>query len=124
MSFTEAITHVFSNYASFNGRARRSEYWYFVLFVILVNIVLSILANMRGIGSVAGACSGIFGLAIFIPSLAVAVRRLHDIGKSGWWLLLGLIPIIGAVVLIFWYCQDSFPETNQYGICPKTGEIV
>ena len=119
MSFTESISTVFSNYANFNGRARRSEYWYYVLFIFLVEIVLSILMNMGGLGNIARVLSGIFSLATIIPSLSVGCRRLHDIGRSGWWMLLALIPLIGAVVLIFWYCQDSFPETNQYGPCPK-----
>ena len=101
MGFFGAIKSVLGNYANFSSRARRSEYWWWCLFTLLwawipiVNILL--------------------GLVFFLPSLAVAVRRLHDTGRSGWWILLGLIPI----VLIIFYCTDSQPGENQYGSNPK-----
>lgn len=105
MGFFGAIKSVCSKYATFSGRARRSEYWWFCLFCMLwcwipiVNIIL--------------------GLIFFIPSLAVAVRRLHDTGRSGWWLFLGLIPIIGSIVLFVFNVTDSQPGNNQYGPNPK-----
>ena len=105
MGFFGAIKSVLGNYANFSGRARRSEYWWWVLFTILwcwIPIVGLILA-----------------LLFFLPSLAVAVRRLHDTGRTGWWILLGLIPIIGGIVLLIFYCTDSQIGDNQYGPNPK-----
>ena len=95
MSFKEAILNVFNNYANFNGRARRSEYWYFVLFTTLINSVLAGLQNSAGegtVGSFFGMLAGLFSLATLIPGLAVCWRRLHDIGKSGGYYFLILIP--------------------------------
>lgn len=149
MSFGEAIKSVFSKYATFSGRARRSEYWYFYLFNILVSIVLTILA--RVVPSLIY-LSYIYSLAVLIPGLAVAVRRLHDIGKSGWYLLAPLVPyllliivivfafvlgnepstllwiIIGifvlgvlalTIMLLVWLCTDSQPGENKWGPNPK-----
>lgn len=112
-------------YAQFHGRSRRKEFWYFVLFNILINIVLTIVDmtvgtyyDTYGIGIL----SGLFALFILIPGIAVSIRRLHDTGRSGWWLLLGLIPLIGGIVLIVFYAKDSEPGTNQYGPNPKSME--
>ena len=104
-SFGDAIKACFSKYATFSGRANRSEYWYFYLLSFIVGLI-------PFIGYVAG-------LALIIPSLAVAVRRLHDIGKSGWNLLLCLIPLVGAIILIIWYCQPSQEGDNEYGPNPN-----
>ena len=117
MSFIEAIQSVFSNYANFSGRARRSEYWYFILFNFIVGFILGILQN-RGIKA-ASVITGIFSLAVFIPSLAVSWRRFHDIGKSGLYYFFGLIPVIGWILVIYWMCKDSESGDNQYGVCPK-----
>ena len=109
-------------YAVFEGRARRREYWFFVLFAVLIHIVLNVVDRVLGLYSAAngiGVLGGIFGLAILIPSLAVGARRLHDTGRSGWWLLIGLIPLIGAIVLIVFFVMDSQPGSNQYGENPK-----
>jgi len=109
-------------YAVFEGRARRREYWFFVLFAVLIHIVLNIVDRMLGMYSAEnaiGLLGGIFGLAILIPSLAVGARRLHDTGRSGWWLLIGLVPLIGFIVLIVFFVLDSQPGTNQYGPNPK-----
>ena len=116
-------------YAVFGGRSRRMEYWYFVLFNIIVSIVLGGIDGLLGTsGSYAGAglLSGIYGLAILIPSLAVTVRRLHDIDRSGWWILIGLVPLIGALVLLVFALLDSTPGDNQYGPNPKgaTARVV
>ena len=116
MSFTDAIKSVFSQYAGFSGRARRSEYWYFTLFNFIISTVFSLLGQKIGFFSIIG---GLFSLAVLIPGLAVAVRRLHDIGKSGWFLLFILIPLVGAIILIIWDCQDSQPGDNAYGPNPK-----
>jgi uncharacterized membrane protein YhaH (DUF805 family) len=114
MSFVDAIRSVFTQYAGFTGRARRSEYWYFALFGLIVSIVLSLLQQATNTAWI----TTIVGLALFLPSLAVAVRRLHDTSRSGWWVLIGLIPVIGAIVLIVFYVQDSQGD-NQYGPSPK-----
>jgi uncharacterized membrane protein YhaH (DUF805 family) len=109
-------------YAVFSGRSRRSEYWYFVLFYFLICVALAVVDTVTGtvdptVG--VGLLGGIFGLAMIIPSLSVGVRRLHDIGRSGWWLLISLIPIVGVIILIVWACRDGQPGTNAYGPNPK-----
>ena len=108
VSFGEAIKRFFSNYVNFTDRARRSEFWWVVLFNLLINMA---------IGAFAPAMSGLFSLAIFLPSIAVGVRRLHDVGKSGWWYLLVLVPF-GALVLLVWFCMDSKGD-NVWGPNPK-----
>jgi len=113
---------VLRNYAVFNGRARRKEYWMFVLFNIIFLIAAIILDNVFGT-NIKGLPYGLFyclyALAIFIPGLAVAVRRLHDVGKSGWMILIALIPIIGAIWLLVLYCIEGDAGENKYGTNPK-----
>ena len=108
-------------YAIFRGRACRSEYWYFVLFYLLIHIVLGlmdgILGSQRREG--AGLLGSLFALAMLLPTLAVAVRRLHDIGKSGWWLLVSLVPLIGGLIPLVFAVRDSEPGDNAYGPNPK-----
>ncbi|MBE2179478.1 MAG: DUF805 domain-containing protein [Chthoniobacterales bacterium] len=104
------------NYVNFQGRARRKAYWMFVLFNIIVAIILSIIDNVIGTGGLLG---GIYSLAVLLPGIALGVRRLHDIGKSGWWLLIALVPLIGAIVLLIFAVMDSQPGENQYGPNPK-----
>ena len=109
-------------YATFSGRSRRSEYWYFILFYLIIAIVLGIIDRAAGTmtsNGTVGVLGGLFGLAMLIPSLAVGARRLHDTGRTGWWQLIGLIPLIGIIVLIVFYVQDSHPGSNQYGTNPK-----
>ena len=113
----------FKKYAVFRGRSRRKEYWYFVLFTLIISAVLSLVDSIIGTSGSStgtGLLGGIFSLAILIPSIAVSVRRLHDIGRTGWWVLIGLIPVIGAIVLIVFAVMDSEAGTNQYGANPKT----
>ena len=107
---------VLSKYAVFDGRARRKEYWMFVLFSIVISLVLAFIDGLAGTSSLIG---GIYSLAVLIPSLAVSVRRLHDTDRSGWWLLIVLVPLIGAVVLLVFSVQDSTVGQNQYGMNPK-----
>ena len=107
---------VLTKYAEFNGRARRSEYWYFVLINILVSIGIYIMDAVIGTFGVLGL---LYSLAILIPGLAVSVRRLHDTGRSGWNLLFALIPLIGAVILLIFFFQDSTDSENEYGANPK-----
>jgi len=104
------------NYVNFNGRARRQAYWMFVLFNIIAAVLLSIVDGVIGTG---GILSGLYSLAVLLPGLALGVRRLHDIGKSGWWLLIGLVPFIGVIILLIFACMDSQPGTNEYGPNPK-----
>ena len=113
---------VLKKYAVFNGRAGRKEYWYFILFNIIISLILGFIDGIMGGFSVEagiGPLGAIYSLAILIPSLAVSVRRLHDTDRSGWWLLIGLIPLIGAIVLIIFMIQDGKPNDNQYGSNPK-----
>jgi len=109
MNFFEAIKTCFSKYVDFTGRASRAEYWWFALFVFVLAIVFTIIDPNRAF---------IFHLGVLLPQLAVGVRRLHDIDRSGWWLLIGLVPIIGSIVLIIWFCQRSDPNANEYGPPP------
>ena len=120
MSFTESIKTVFSKYADFTGRARRSEYWYFTLFNVLVSMILGGLSRSGDSSlNIFTMLSSLYSLAVLIPGLAVCCRRLHDIGRSGWWVLIALIPLVGAIILIVWYCRDSQPGVNDYGPNPK-----
>jgi uncharacterized membrane protein YhaH (DUF805 family) len=113
---------VLRNYAVFTGRARRSEYWFFFLFNIIIAFVLGVLDGVMNltIAQSTGVLGLIYALAVFIPGLAVLVRRLHDTGKSGWWVFIALIPIIGAIVLLVFLVLDSTPGDNQYGVNPKS----
>jgi uncharacterized membrane protein YhaH (DUF805 family) len=109
-------------YAVFSGRSSRSEYWYFVLFYVLflfVFIFIDVMIGSYDSEAEIGLFSGVFLLAMLIPSIAVLVRRLHDTDRSGWWVLIGLVPLIGTIVLIVFTVQDSRPGENQYGSNPK-----
>ncbi len=110
------------NYAVFSGRGQRMEYWMFGLFYLIFAIVLAIIESILGIGGEAGGLlSGFFLLAMLIPSIAVTVRRLHDTDRSGWWLLIALVPLIGAIIFLIFMVQDSQAGENQYGPNPKSG---
>jgi uncharacterized membrane protein YhaH (DUF805 family) len=116
MSFSEAIRSVFSQYAGFAGRARRSEYWYWLLFTVVLTTAASLLDRPL-MNRSAGIVSIIVGLVLILPNLAVGCRRLHDIGRSGWWQLIGLTGIGGIVLLVF-FAMDSQGD-NRYGPSPK-----
>jgi uncharacterized membrane protein YhaH (DUF805 family) len=120
MSFQDAVRTCLQKYVDFSGRARRSELWFFVLFNVIVSVVASIIDSILGTrsGSGYGVVQGLAGLALLLPNLAVGARRLHDTGRSAWWLLIGLVPLVGAIVLIVFYVQDSQGD-NQYGPSPK-----
>ena len=111
----------FNKYADFTGRARRMEYWSFLLFNAIAAIVAMILDILLGLTFVDtyGPFYMIYGLATFIPGLAVTVRRLHDVGKSGWYYLIALIPLVGAILLLVWLFTDSKPGANKWGPNPK-----
>ena len=125
---------VLKQYTRFNGRARRKEYWYFQLINFLIFLFLTILALLfasfsqqsdtisNGIPSIViiiGLLRTIYSLGVLLPSLAVNIRRLHDIGKSGWWCLIGIIPIVGSLILLYFLVQDSEPGANRFGRNPK-----
>jgi len=121
VSFQEAVTTVLTQkYADFSGRARRSEYWFFALAAFIVYVVA------YGIGAAIGTMIPYYlvALALLVPGLAVGARRLHDTGKSGWLLLIGVIPLIGGIVLLVFFVQDSQPGDNQYGPSPKGAEVA
>ena len=106
-------------YGYLNGRARRSEYWYFSLFNFIIAFAIGFLLTPILGPTISIRIGYIYGFAVFIPSVAVGVRRLHDIGKSGWFILLSLIPLVGPIVLLIFYCMDSEPGENQWGPNPK-----
>ena len=128
MGFMDALTTVFRNkYATFSGRASRSEYWWSYLGIAVISMVLQIIGIVGGLalGSVNEGLGALFGLAAFaglfallIPSLSVNVRRLHDTGKSGWMLLILLIPCIGFILWLVWMIEDGQPHVNAYGAVP------
>ncbi|RKU01881.1 DUF805 domain-containing protein [Burkholderia sp. Nafp2/4-1b] len=122
MNFTEAVRSVFNQYAKFDGRARRAEYWYFALLTGIVSIACQVLA---AIGRDTGAISllvlivaMVASLALVLPSLAVTVRRLHDTGRSGWFLLIAFIPIVGGILLLVWMCSRGTDGPNRFGTDP------
>ena len=117
---------VLKKYAVFSGRARRTEYWMFLLGTVLIALVLGVIDGIVGVAldSDLSLLSTVYALAVLIPSLAVSVRRLHDTSRSGWWLLLGLVPIIGVIVLLVFMVQDSHPGDNQYGPSPKLAAVA
>jgi uncharacterized membrane protein YhaH (DUF805 family) len=109
---------VFDNYANFNGRARRSEYWYFVLFNMIFAISAMVLDNLLGLNFDPipyGWFYLLYALAVFIPGLAAAVRRLHDVNKSGWFMFIALIPLIGSIWLLVLFCTEGTKGANNYG---------
>ncbi|WP_375481710.1 DUF805 domain-containing protein [uncultured Jatrophihabitans sp.] len=114
MNMGQAVSSVFHKYAVFSGRARRSEYWYFFLFNVMVSVVMAVIdavidSRIPGL---------LVSLALLLPGLAVLVRRLHDTSRTGWWFFIVLVPIVGVIVLIVFTCQDSHGD-NQYGPSPK-----
>ena len=114
---------VMKQYADFNGRARRKEYWMFLLFNIIFALVAMLVDNLLGMRINEQIPYGylylLYGLATFIPGIAVGVRRLHDVGKSGWWYLIAFIPLIGGIYLLYLFIQDGTPGSNEYGVNPK-----
>ena len=127
MSFGEAVKSFWSNYATFRGRSRRSEYWWIQLFLVLTNLAVAAvdLALMNGdidrfIANGGGGIVGLIWILVtIVPALAVLVRRLHDTGKSGWWVLIGFVPFVGTIVLFVFSVLDSDTGDNKYGESPK-----
>ena len=127
MGFSVAIKSFWSNYATFKGRARRSEYWYIQLFLVLTNLAVAAIDLVLMSGDVdrfiANGGGGIVGLlwilVTIVPALAVLVRRLHDTGKSGWWILIGLVPFVGTIVLFVFTVLNSEAGENKFGASPN-----
>jgi len=115
----------YRRYVDFEGRSSRKEFWYFVLFYLIVSAVLTILdrtffsSALGTDGSAIDPLTSIFGILSLIPNISVSVRRLHDTGRSGWWILLWLIPLVGWIPLVIWYCQKGHPAPNAYGEAPE-----
>ncbi|MCX7888457.1 MAG: DUF805 domain-containing protein [Rhodobacteraceae bacterium] len=137
MGMVEAVRTCFRKYATFRGRAARSEYWWFVLFNVIVSAVIAAIFPPVAVdmGATAGESmmeayamvkpsvpSAIWSLFVLLPGLAVAVRRLHDGDKSGWWLLLAFIPVIGAIILLVWFVTRGTRGDNSYGPDPLAGQ--
>ena len=112
---------VFRQYSDFESRARRKEYWMFLLVNLIVSIVVGVAGGtLQGIGVPgASALSWVYAAIAIVPSIAVGARRLHDIGRSGWWQLIALVPLVGVIVLLFWAAADGAPGSNLYGANPK-----
>lgn len=132
MQFGEAIKSFWSNYVNFKGRARRSEYWFIALFLFLTNLAATTIDGAVFATDVDaflatggwGPIGVLWSLAVFLPSLAVIVRRLHDTGRSAWWLLIALVPIAGVIVLFVFTVFDSTPGENKYGASPKSDPVA
>ncbi|MDF2141003.1 DUF805 domain-containing protein [Paenirhodobacter sp. CAU 1674] len=135
MDFQTAVRTCLQKYVTFSGRASRPEYWWFVLFIILGQIILGIADNVLfhtgnvshgpgywGYRSEGGPLGGLFALATLLPAIAAGARRLHDTGRSGWWLLLAFLPLIGGLVLLYFFVQPSDPGSNGFGQNPRRGK--
>ncbi|PXX27151.1 DUF805 domain-containing protein [Burkholderia sp. MS455] len=122
MNFSEAVRSVLNQYAKFEGRARRAEYWYFALLSCVLSVAAQVIGAIgRDAGLIALLLLGaifLISLALIIPGIAVSVRRLHDTGRSGWFLLLGLIPVVGPILLLVWMCSRGTAGPNRFGSDP------
>jgi len=123
-SYLNTYIEVAKKYMVFTGRSRRTEYWTFTLINIAILIILSVLGAILGsiagiLGTIVSIVSMLFSLAILLPGIAAGIRRLHDTGRSGWWLLIVLVPFVGGLILIYFLVLDSQPGSNQYGANPK-----
>jgi uncharacterized membrane protein YhaH (DUF805 family) len=117
MNFQDAVRTCLTKFADFRGRARRSEFWFFALFNVLVQLVAAALDAV--IFNYATIFSALATLGLLLPGIAVAARRLHDTGRSAWWLLIGFVPVIGFIALIYFYIQRGDAGPNQYGPDPR-----
>ena len=112
MGFDDAIKLGFANYVNFSGRACRSEYWYWVLFVIIGQFASGVIDSWIGGAFI---LEGIFFLATILPTVSVGVRRLHDLDRSAWWILLDLVPLVGWIILLIWFCFKGTDGQNRFG---------
>ncbi|QSN61669.1 MULTISPECIES: DUF805 domain-containing protein [unclassified Caballeronia] len=119
MDFFDAIrVALFEKYATFNGRASRSEYWFFQLLSLVIAIVATVLSETKNDSPIAVWTMCIIGFALLLPGLAVTVRRLHDTDRSGWFYLIACVPLVGSILLLFWSCERGTPGVNRYGSDP------
>lgn len=127
MNFVDAVKSGYQNYVNFSGRSARSAFWWWVLFQIIANVVIALIfggGHMTtgnggmGMNYEGGLVANLWSLANFLPGLAVSIRRLHDIDKSGWWILIVLIPLVGWIILIVWDCQEGTKGNNRFGPDP------
>lgn len=116
MGFQEAVRKVLNNYVNFQGRASRAEYWWWILFTFIIGLIFGVL-GLTGL-KIFSILSGLVNLALLLPSLGVLWRRLHDMGRAGGWAFISLIPIVGAIILIYWLVQPSEQFTNRFGEVP------
>jgi len=123
MTFVEAIQSGFRNYVKFEGRASRSEFWWWILFYVIVSVVVAVIGNMLGTNAGLG-LRGLVGLIFFLPTLGLEVRRLHDTGRSGWWVLIAFVPIVGIILLIVWWASRGTEGPNKYGIGATATQIA
>ena len=118
VTFEQAVRSALQqHFADFSGRASRSEYWWFALFTVILSVIIQAFGVISS--DVSLYLGAIVNLALLLPSLSLGVRRLHDINKSGWYILLALIPIVGVIILIVWFCKESEMQPNQYGPVPN-----
>ena len=133
MDFMTSVKTCFSKYVTFSGRAQRSEFWWFVLFTFVVSMVLSVVDSVLFGTTTTTATSfesstdtpifsGLFSLAVLLPGISVAVRRLHDTDRSGWWYWLLLIPLIGFIILVVWFASKGTDGDNRFGPDPLGGD--
>ncbi|WP_230939397.1 DUF805 domain-containing protein [Burkholderia diffusa] len=122
MNFTEAVRSALNQYAKFEGRARRAEYWYFALLTGVVSIVCQVITmagrDASALSLLLMIVAAVVSLALVLPSLAVTVRRLHDTGRSGWFLLVGFVPVVGGILLLVWMCSRGTNGPNRFGLDP------
>ena len=121
-SFGGSIAMCFSKYATFQGRAPRAEYWWFILFIALGHIAILILASLFDSAAASGTLYGLFTLGTLLPTLAVTVRRLHDTDRSGWWLLMELVPLVGVILVLVWFCSRGTRGQNRFG--SENGAVI
>lgn len=117
----DSYMSVLKNYATFSGRARRKEYWMFTLISTIIYMVPYVTAMVLEVPALA-IISGIYILAVLIPTIAVAIRRLHDTDRSGWWILISLVPLVGGLIFLIFMVMDGTAGDNQFGADPKAGE--
>ena len=132
MNFTQAVSSGYRKYVAFSGRSSRSEYWWWFLYIILTSIVVGVIEGALGLGTgtgetvdggvsasfAGGPLSIVWSLAHLLPGIALSIRRLHDLDRSGWWLLIGLVPLVGAIVLIVFFCTKGTTGQNRFGPDP------
>jgi uncharacterized membrane protein YhaH (DUF805 family) len=117
MDFVTAVKTCFNKYATFTGRAMRSEYWFFALFYVIVSVI-AVAIDLLVLQNTLTIVYYIVAIFLFLPTLAVTVRRLHDTNRSGWWLFFAFVPLVGPILLLVWYCTQGSDQANRFGAAP------